>query len=247
MKERLDKILLERGLVESRARGAAYIMEGLVRVGGRPVTKAGAMVPSDADVSLAGTSSYVSRGAYKLEAALDAFRIDVQGLVAIDVGASTGGFTEVLLKRGVTRVYAVDVGRSQLHWRLRNDARVVCMEGLNARFIEPCHIPEPCGVAVFDVSFISLRLVVPPVLRLLGEGAHIVALVKPQFEAGREHVGKGGVVRDDGVARSVVDGMRSFMEGLGTRVAGVIPSPIRGAKGNREYLLYARGKGEAAP
>lgn len=244
MRSRLDKILLDRGLAESRAKAAAYIMEGRVLVQGRPATKAGTLVRTDADVRLLDRPSYVSRGAYKLMAALDAFHIDVRGITAIDVGASTGGFTEVLLERGASRVYAVDVGRFQLHWRLRNDPRVVCLEGVNARYIGVEQVPEPCDMAVFDVSFISLRLVVGPVTKLLKRDARLVALVKPQFEAGRSQVGKGGLVRDEEVAKRVVEDMMSFMEGIGFETAGVIPSPVKGAKGNQEYLLYAVRKDE---
>ncbi len=247
MKERLDRLLVERGLVETRAKAAAFIMEGRVFVDNRPVTKAGALFLPDADVRLDAAEPYVSRGALKLEAALDAFGVQVEDAAAIDVGASTGGFTEALLRRGARRVYAVDVGRNQLHWRLRNDPRVVCMEGLNARFISRGDIPEACDMAVFDVSFISLRLVVPPVLALLKERAPVVALVKPQFEAGREQVGRGGVVRDAMVRESVAKGMAAFFESLGMRVSGMMPSPVKGARGNQEYLLYAIGKGFAAP
>lgn len=247
MKARLDKILVERGLVETRTKALGLIMAGQVMVDGKAVVKAGTPVGEDAVVSLKPFDEFVSRGALKLEAALDAFSVDARGMTAIDVGSSTGGFTEVLLKRGAEKVYAVDVGRSQLHWRLRNDPRVICLEGVNARLITREQIPEPCDMAVFDVSFISLRLVVPPVLALLKERACMVALIKPQFEAGRHQVGRGGIVRDPAVHASVVADMTSFFENLSLAVSGVIPSPVKGARGNQEYLLHASLKVMNAP
>ena len=247
MKARLDKILVERGLVETRTKALGLIMAGQVMVDGKAVVKAGTPVGDDAVVSLKPFNEFVSRGAPKLEAALDAFSVDARGMTAIDVGSSTGGFTEVLLKRGAEKVYAVDVGRSQLHWRLRNDPRVVCLEGVNARLITREQVPEPCDMAVFDVSFISLRLVVPPVLALLKERACMVALIKPQFEAGRHLVGRGGIVRDPSVHASVVADMTSFFENLSLAVSGVIPSPVKGARGNQEYLLHASRKVMNAP
>jgi 23S rRNA (cytidine1920-2'-O)/16S rRNA (cytidine1409-2'-O)-methyltransferase len=247
VKARLDKILVERGLVETRTKALGLIMAGQVMVDGKAVVKAGTPVGDDAVVSLKPFNEFVSRGAPKLEAALDAFSVDARGMTAIDVGSSTGGFTEVLLKRGAEKVYAVDVGRSQLHWRLRNDPRVVCLEGVNARLITREQVPEPCDMAVFDVSFISLRLVVPPVLALLKERACMVALIKPQFEAGRHLVGRGGIVRDPSVHASVVADMTSFFENLSLAVSGVIPSPVKGARGNQEYLLHASRKVMNAP
>jgi 23S rRNA (cytidine1920-2'-O)/16S rRNA (cytidine1409-2'-O)-methyltransferase len=247
VKARLDKILVERGLVETRTKALGLIMAGQVMVDGKAVVKAGTPVGDDAVVSLKPFNEFVSRGAPKLEAALDAFSVDTRGMTAIDVGSSTGGFTEVLLKRGAEKVYAVDVGRSQLHWRLRNDPRVICLEGVNARLITREQVPEPCDMAVFDVSFISLRLVVPPVLALLKERASMVALIKPQFEAGRHLVGRGGIVRDPSVHASVVADMTSFFENLSLAVSGVIPSPVKGARGNQEYLLHASRKVMNAP
>jgi 23S rRNA (cytidine1920-2'-O)/16S rRNA (cytidine1409-2'-O)-methyltransferase len=247
VKARLDKILVERGLVETRTKALGLIMAGQVMVDGKAVVKAGTPVGDDAVVSLKPFNEFVSRGAPKLEAALDAFSVDARGMTAIDVGSSTGGFTEVLLKRGAEKVYAVDVGRSQLHWRLRNDPRVICLEGVNARLITREQVPEPCDMAVFDVSFISLRLVVPPVLALLKERASMVALIKPQFEAGRQQVGRGGIVRDPAVHASVVADMTSFFENLSLAVSGVIPSPVKGARGNQEYLLHASRKVMNAP
>jgi 23S rRNA (cytidine1920-2'-O)/16S rRNA (cytidine1409-2'-O)-methyltransferase len=247
VKARLDKILVERGLVETRTKALGLIMAGQVMVDGKAVVKAGTPVGDDAVVSLKPFNEFVGRGALKLEAALDAFSVDARGMTAIDVGSSTGGFTEVLLKRGSEKVYAVDVGRSQLHWRLRNDPRVICLEGVNARLITREQVPEPCDMAVFDVSFISLRLVVPPVLALLKERACMVALIKPQFEAGRHQVGRGGIVRDPSVHASVVADLTSFFENLSLEVSGVIPSPVKGARGNQEYLLHASRKVMNAP
>lgn len=239
MKTRLDKVLVDRGLAETRTKALALIMAGQVLVDGKAVTKAGTPVLVGSDITLKPHSEFVGRGALKLEAALDAFTIDVQDKTAIDVGSSTGGFTEVLLKRGARRVYAVDVGHGQLHWRLRNDPRVMCREGVNARMITREHVPEPCDVAVFDVSFISLRLVIPPVLALLKEQASLVALIKPQFEAGRNQVGRGGIVRDPAVHESVVADMLGFFQDLELIPSGVIPSPVKGARGNQEYLIHA--------
>lgn len=247
MKARLDKALVDRGLAETRAKALGLIMAGQVLVNGRAVTKAGTPVADESVITLAPHEEYVGRGARKLEAALDAFRVDVKGMVAVDVGSSTGGFTEVLLRHGAGRVYAVDVGHGQLHWRLRNDPRIVCLEGVNARFITRDHVPEPCDMAVFDVSFISLKLVVPPVLELLKDHACLIALVKPQFEAGRHQVGRGGIVRDPAVHDSIVSDMLAYFQGLSLTASGVIPSPVRGARGNQEYLIHAVRKGVPAP
>jgi len=239
---RLDQLLVERGLVASRARAQALVLAGQVLVGegdaARHDLKAGDLVDREAPVRVAPGSEWVSRGAHKLIAALDAFSIDPAGLVAIDVGASTGGFTDVLLARGAARVYAVDVGRGQLAERLRRDPRVVSMERVNARTLQPGTLPEPVDIAVVDVSFISLGLVLGPIRSVLRDGrGSIVALVKPQFEAGRADA-KGGVVKDPGVHRRVlaetVERARSL--GLGTR--DVIASPIRGPEGNREFLAW---------
>ncbi len=237
MKERLDKILTERGLAESRARALSLIMAGLVRVNDLVVTKAGTPVNTDATIVVKRGCPYVSRAGYKLEAAVDAFEIDLKGKVAIDVGASTGGFTDLMLQRGVARVYAVDVGHSQLHYRLRNDPRVICLEEVNARTIDPSLIPEPCDIAVFDVSFISLRLVIPPVLNILKRPSEIVALIKPQFEAGKGMTKK-GIIKDETTIISVVENIKEFLYSIGLIALGVIPSPVKGAKGNQEYLIY---------
>ncbi|HPJ93928.1 MAG TPA: TlyA family RNA methyltransferase [Deltaproteobacteria bacterium] len=245
MKIRLDKILVDRGYVDTRSKALGMIMSGSVLVDGKPVTKAGTAINADADIVLKELPPYVSRAGGKLAAALDAFDIDLTGMVAVDIGASTGGFTDVMLQRGAARVYAVDVGHGQLHWRLRNDERVIALEGINARNLDPDSIPELCDIATFDVSFISLKLVVPPVLKVLKPNSSIIALIKPQFEAGRQHVKKGGIIRDEHVADEVIDDMVTFFTSLGLEVCGTIPSPVKGVKGNQEYLLYALFKGEA--
>lgn len=237
MKTRLDKLLLERGLAETRSKALGLIMSGSVVVDGRPVTKAGTEIPDGAQIEVKHALPYVSRGGLKLAAALDAFAIDLTGKVVVDVGASTGGFTDVMLQRGVIRVYALDVGHGQLHYRLRGDPRVINIEGVNARTIEPGLIPEQCDFATFDVSFISLRLVIPPILAVLKPEAALVALVKPQFEAGRTLVKK-GIVRDENVIAEVLTSMEAFVHDTGLKVGGVVPSPIKGAKGNQEYLMH---------
>jgi 23S rRNA (cytidine1920-2'-O)/16S rRNA (cytidine1409-2'-O)-methyltransferase len=242
---RLDALLVERGLAPTRERARALIMAGDVLVEGRRATKPGTFVAPAASCALAEQAAelrYVSRGGLKLEHALERFALDPVGCVALDVGASTGGFTDVLLRRGAARVYAVDVGRGQLAWTLRTDPRVVVMERTNIRHLDA--LPEPIGCAVTDVSFISLRLVLPTVARLLREGAWGVALVKPQFEAGRAAADRGaGVIGDPGVHNEVLRSLLGWLEapaGLGGAlgVRGLVPSPIRGRDGNREYLLY---------
>jgi len=235
--QRLDLLLTELGLVPSRARAQALILAARVQVDGRVVTKAGSRVAADSVVEVvAPDHPYVSRGGLKLEAALDAFAVDPRGLDCLDVGASTGGFTHVLLERGARRVVALDVGRGQLDWRLRQDPRVVVMEGVNARHLGPGDLPFAVALATVDVSFISLRLVVPAVLPHLQPGASLICLVKPQFEAGRAEVGKGGVVREEAVRRRVIDATVASLVGLGLELVGVVPSPIRGPKGNLEEL-----------
>ena len=242
-KKRLDVLLVERGLVKSREKARRLVMAGKVRVGDRVVTKPGTFVVPDAPLTVKELPRYVSRGGLKLEAALRAFDIDPAGKVALDVGASTGGFTDCLLQHGARRVYAVDVGYGQLAWKLRQDPRVVVMERTNIRYLES--LPEPVDIATIDVSFISLRLVLPAVVRLLKPQADVVALVKPQFEAGREQVGKGGVVRDPNVHRQVLVGILDFARSLGLHPYGLVPSPLRGPAGNVEFFAHlAWGKGE---
>jgi len=246
-RERLDMLLLARGLAPSRERARALIMAGEVRVAGQPATKAGTLVPVDAAIELAASASetrFVSRGGLKLERALDAFHLDPTGDICVDVGASTGGFTDLLLQRGATRVYAVDVGHGQLAWTLRNDPRVTVMERTNIRHLEA--LPELVDCAVIDVSFISLRLVLPRVLTLLKPEGWVVALVKPQFEAGRAEADRGaGVISDPAihlrVLRELVDWLRQTQnEGDQRRLypQGLIASPITGREGNAEYLLW---------
>ena len=238
---RLDVLVAERGLAPSRARAQSLIMAGKVLVNGRSITKAGAQVgPDDVVEVVDDVHPYVSRGGLKLEAALDTFSISPAGLDCLDVGASTGGFTDLLLQRGARRVIAVDVGRGQLDWRLRQDERVVVMEGVNARHLGPTDLPFPVDLACIDVSFISLRLVVPALLSHLRPKGWLISLVKPQFEAGREQVGSGGVVRDDEVRRQVIDTTVAALADLGLEKVGVVPSPIRGPKGNLEELAVFR-------
>ncbi|MFN8012404.1 MAG: TlyA family RNA methyltransferase [Holophagaceae bacterium] len=245
-KLRLDQLLVQRGLVESRSLAQARILAGDVLVAGHPVTKAGAAVREDADLRLRGDAPpFVSRGGLKLAGGLDAFGIDPAGRVCFDAGASTGGFTDCLLQRGAAKVYAVDVGTNQLHWKLRSDARVVSLEQTNLRLWDPARLPEPCSLLVADLSFISLRLAIPPVLASLEPGADAVLLVKPQFEAGPADVGKGGIVRDPAVRRRVCQEIWAFFAGTALRPRGLARSPILGGEGNVEFLLHARLGAEA--
>ena len=240
-KERLDVLLVERGLAETRARARAAIMAGEVRVNGERVDKAGTPVLRDAQIEVAAPMPYVSRGGFKLAGALDTFGVAVAGRVCADVGACTGGFTDVLLQRGAARVYAIDVGQGQLDWKLRQDARVVVLERTNARYVES--LPEPVELVVIDVSFISLRIILPAVTQWLGPAADVVALIKPQFEAGPESVGKGGIVRDAAVRRRVLEEVLGWAVGNGWGVAGLTLSSIQGADGNVEYLAWLRPSG----
>jgi 23S rRNA (cytidine1920-2'-O)/16S rRNA (cytidine1409-2'-O)-methyltransferase len=243
MKIRLDLLLVSRGLAPTREKAQAVILAGLVEVEGRRADKAGAPVDTEAVIRVSGPAHpFVSRGGVKLAAALDGFRIDPSGLVCLDVGASTGGFTDCLLQRGARRVYAVDVGRGQLDAKLRGDPRVVVVEGLNARRLSVEDVPESVDLAVMDLSFISLRLVMPAVRKLLGPGAHLIALVKPQFEAGRREVPRGGVVRSEKIQGRVVEEIARFGEQMSLDVVGELTSPILGARGNREFLLAFRDR-----
>lgn len=241
MKSRLDRLLVERGLAPTREKAQALILAGLVEVDGKPAAKAGEAFDDDAAIAVAGpVHPYVSRGGVKLAAALDHFGIDPSGAVCLDVGASTGGFTDCLLQRGAARVYAVDVGRGQLDAKLRGDPRVVVREKVNARTLSKGEVPEPVDLAVVDVAFISLRLVLPAIVPLVKAGGAVVALVKPQFEAGRGEVPRGGVVRDEATRRRVVAEIEEAGRGLGLEVLRAISSPIRGARGNEEFLLGFR-------
>ncbi|CAG0996882.1 TlyA family RNA methyltransferase [Geobacter sp.] len=240
-RERLDKLLVDRGLVQSRERARALIMAGQVVVNDHLADKAGTKVSADADIRLKGEDiPFVSRGGLKLARALDEFGLDVAEMVAIDVGASTGGFTDCLLQRGARKVYAVDVGYGQLAWKLRQDCRVVNLEKTNIRYLEPEALAESPDLAVIDASFISLDKVLPPTLRLVRDGGAVVALIKPQFEVGKGEVGKGGVVRDENKHRDVVANVVALAESLGLEVCGVTESPILGPKGNREFLIHLR-------
>ena len=241
---RLDVWLAENGLSESREKAQALVMEGRVRVDGRPATKAGTPVREGSQVEVEPGPAHVGRGALKLAGAFDALGVDPRGAVAVDVGASTGGFTEVLLDRGVDRVYAVDVGRGQLHERLRRDPRVLVRDRSNARFLSPRVVEEPCTLAVVDVSFISLRLVLPALRSVLAPGASVLALVKPQFEVGRAQVGSGGVVRDEQLHLLAVTGVAEAAQALGYAVRAACPSPLPGSEGNREFFLHLCHGGE---
>ena len=240
MKVRLDQLVTDRGLAPSRERARALILAGQVTVGGEPVTKAGAQVEDSADVVLATPDHpYVGRGGLKLAHALDTFQIAVSGREALDIGASTGGFTDVLLQRGATRVVALDVGHGQFDWTLRNDPRVVVIERFNARYLTLADIPGPVDFVAIDVSFISLRQILPVIPPLLRPGADVVALVKPQFEAGRAEVRK-GVIRDEAIHLRVVDEIAVAAAGVGLTRMGSTSSPITGQKGNVEFLLHLR-------
>jgi len=240
-KQRLDKLVADAGLAASREKAQRLIRAGRVRVAGQPATKPGHLYATDVALELEAPERFVSRGGHKLEAGLTQFRLDVRGLVCVDVGASTGGFTDCLLQNGAAQVYAVDVGKGQLDVRLRNDPRVVVMEKENARYLRPEQFAPPPVLAVIDVAFISLTKILPAVTHVLPVTGRILALVKPQFEAGRKEVGKGGVVRDPAVRQRVVADVRACAEGmLGLDWLGVCESPLRGPAGNVEYLAYCR-------
>ncbi len=240
-KQRLDVLVLEKGMVSSRQRAKAMIMAGKVLVNNTPVTKAGHLVGHDERVEMRGTEiPYVSRGGLKLEGALRQLDLNLQNRVCLDVGASTGGFTDCLLQNGAARVYAVDVGYGQLAWKLRQDPRVVVLERTNIRYLPKTSIAEPIDLATIDVSFISLRIVIPAVKSFLKDHAVILALIKPQFEVGRDQVGKGGVVKDPALHKTVIQRLVTHCEDSGLICETVIPSPILGPKGNREFFLLLR-------
>jgi 23S rRNA (cytidine1920-2'-O)/16S rRNA (cytidine1409-2'-O)-methyltransferase len=235
-RERLDVLMYHTGLAESREQARRLIMAGQVSVNGETIDKPSARVIPTATVRIEARPAYVSRGGLKLEAALTAFAVDVRGLVAADIGASTGGFTDCLLQHGAARVYAVDVGYGQLAWGVRQDPRVVVMERVNARYLHA--LPEPIDLVTIDVSFISLKLVLPAVIPLLKPVGQIIALVKPQFEAGRRQVGKGGVVKDPAVHRSVLHDLLTWASAHSLQTQGLITSPLRGPAGNIEFLVH---------
>jgi 23S rRNA (cytidine1920-2'-O)/16S rRNA (cytidine1409-2'-O)-methyltransferase len=239
MKVRLDVMLAERGLAESREKAQALVLAGEVLVDGVKARKPGQSVSADADLKVLQRPLYVGRGGLKLEAAIDRFNIEVAGRVCLDIGASTGGFTDCLLQRGAVRVHAVDVGAGQLDWKIRTDQRVVLHERVNARYLRCEDIGEPIGLAVCDVSFISVTIILPAIEPLLQPSGEMVILVKPQFEVGKEQVGKGGIVRDPVLHRSACERVESAVRQMGYQT-DIIESPILGAEGNKEFLLYAR-------
>ena len=242
MKIRLDKLLLAKKLVPTRQKAQALIAAGQVLVDTKLADKAGAMVEDTCTIEIKESCPYVSRGGYKLEEGLRIFNIDPTGLVCLDIGASTGGFTDCLLQHGAAKVYAVDVGYGQLAWKLRQDPRVVVLERTNARYLTVEDFEDLPDLAVIDAAFISLKLLIPPLLQLFQDKISILALIKPQFEAGRDRVGKGGVVRDPDLHKSIIEDITSFCETLGLRSRGVTPSPILGPKGNKEFLIHLVSK-----
>ena len=247
-KQRLDQIVFERGFTDSRERAKTTIMSGLVFVNGQRADKPGTMVDPDAQVEVRGEAlPFVSRGGFKLDKALKVFPVDPDGKVCIDCGASTGGFTDVLLQHGAAKVYAADVGYGQLAWKLRTDPRVVNLERCNLRYVGPEQVPEPLDLAVMDVSFISVRLVLPAVRQLLKPEADVICLIKPQFEAGREEVGKKGVVRDPQVHERVIRCILDFAPTVGLSVLGLDFSPIKGPEGNIEYICHMKNGSFPSP
>ncbi len=243
-KERIDVLLVKKGFFESREVARRHVMAGLVLVDGELVDKPGRRVPEDSEIELKERPKYVGRGGYKIESAWKVFGFDVKGKVVCDIGASTGGFTDFLLKKGAKKVYAVDVGRGQLHWKLRNDPRVVVMEEKNARYLSRDDLGEEVDFVTCDVSFISLEKIIPAVKRILKEGGKALFLVKPQFEAGREHVKK-GIVKDDRVHVEVLRRILEFLEDSGFSIRGLTPSMLKGSKGNIEYFVLFSLGGES--
>lgn len=242
-KERLDILLVNRGLASSREKAKAIIMSGIVYVNGQKEDKPGAVFALSADVEVRGaTLKYVSRGGLKLEKAMNCFDVSLEGKICMDVGSSTGGFTDCMLQNGAVKVYAVDVGHGQLDWKLRKDERVVCMEKTNIRYVTPKDIPDRIQFSSIDVSFISLTKVLEPVQRLLTEDGQVVALIKPQFEAGREKVGKKGVVREKSTHLEVIESVLCHASGLGFEIRGLEYSPIKGPEGNIEYLVHLQNR-----
>ncbi len=241
MRERLDKVIKHRRLIRSRSRAQRMIEAGRVKVDGQIIARPGHPIDPEAEIEILAYEQYVSRGGEKLEAALEQFRIDPSGKVCLDVGASTGGFTDCLLQRKAAKVYAIDVGHDQLHPNLRRDPRVVVREGLNARYLEPQDVDDPIGLVTIDVSFISLKLILPPLAEILAPGGELVALVKPQFEVGVEKLPSDGVVKSDADRQAVLEEIRQFVEDeTPWAVENEMPSPITGEKGNVEYFLHLK-------
>jgi len=237
-KKRLDVLVFENGLADSRQKASALIMAGNILVNNFPVNKPGSMVPADAQIVNKGSDlPFVSRGGYKIEEAIQTLHIDVAGKICLDVGASTGGFTDCLLQHGAARVYAIDVGYGQLDWKLRQDPRVVVIERTNIRYVTEALLPEPFDLISVDVSFISLKIVIPVIKKFLKPRGMILALIKPQFEVGKNQVGKGGVVKDPKLHQSVIDALSAFFCKTGFAINAVIPSPILGPKGNKEFII----------
>ena len=239
-KLRLDQLLVVRGLFSSREQAQRAVMAGEIKIGTRIAVKPSQLLAADAAVAVKPTRKYVGRGALKLEKALDHFKIDMQSKVALDIGASTGGFTDCLLQRGTGKVYAVDVGHGQLDWKIRNDSRVIVLEKLNARFLSRAHIPELVDLCVIDVSFISLTLILPKAFELITPSGVVLALIKPQFELERADVGRGGIVRDPELHQKAQDKIVQFVTRLGHTVTGIVPSAITGADGNQEFFVCMR-------
>ncbi|MCC7300273.1 MAG: TlyA family RNA methyltransferase [Verrucomicrobia bacterium] len=239
-KIRLDQLLVEKGLAESREKAKRLILAGQVLVDGQPASKPGHPIPDDHEIVLKETERFVSRGGEKLEGAMESFPINLTGKVCLDIGSSTGGFTDCMLQHGATKVYAIDVGKGQLHWKLREDPRVIVMEGVNARHLTPADLPELADFASIDTSFISLTNILPAVKELLKSGGEIVSLIKPQFEAGKEDVGKGrGVITDPLIHEETISKVRKFgTETLRLEWLGLKTSPLKGPKGNTEFLAY---------
>ncbi len=239
-KKRLDILLVERGLVPTRSLSKSLIMEGKVYVNDLMVDKPGTFIDANAEITIKENEKrYVSRGGIKLEAAIDHFGIDVSGITALDIGASTGGFTDCLLRKGAKKVYAFDVGYGQIDWKLRNDPRVIVKERINCRYLKPEDVGEKVNLVVIDVSFISLSKIIPPALKVLKSKGRLIALIKPQFEVGKGRVGKGGIVRDKDKHEEVIQKIEDLLEKYDCFVEGVIPSPITGADGNKEFLVSA--------
>ncbi len=240
-KDRIDRILIDRGLVSSRQKAKSLIMMGNVRINQQIIDKPGALIPKNANIILKSPDlPFVSRGGFKLEAALNEFDVDVVDKICMDVGASTGGFTDCLLQHGAQSVYAIDVGYGQLAWKLRNDTRVIVIERTNIRYMPANIIQEPIDLATIDVSFISLKIVVPVMQQFLKKDSGILALIKPQFEVGKSQVGKGGVVRDPKLHDHVITELSNYFRSIGLSPEGIAPSPIKGPKGNQEFMLYLK-------